>query len=148
MGLVNTIYKNSCYLRGWVCRLIPNHCCSILYMSYLVVRGIPFFCYFLQRVDTSSILFLIAVGAVPPLDRKVTLEYNYHFKYVYLIQNTQSYNSLQFASTFYTRIFCSLLLILNQTILTFFKKQMHIEAATMLSFTEEEFLKALEWGNP
>ena len=25
--------------------------------------------------------------------------------------------------------------------------QMHIEAAKMLSFTEEEFVKALEWGN-
>jgi phage I-like protein len=28
----------------------------------------------------------------------------------------------------------------------FFLKQMHIEAAKMLSFTEEEFMKALEWG--
>lgn len=28
-----------------------------------------------------------------------------------------------------------------------FYKQMHIEAAKMLSFTEEEFMKALEWGN-
>lgn len=29
----------------------------------------------------------------------------------------------------------------------FFLTQMHIEAAKMLSFTEEEFMKALDWGN-
>ena len=29
----------------------------------------------------------------------------------------------------------------------FFYFQMHIEAAKMLSFSEEEFVKALEWGS-
>lgn len=28
-----------------------------------------------------------------------------------------------------------------------FFKQMHIEAAKMLSFSEKEFMKALEWGS-
>lgn len=31
--------------------------------------------------------------------------------------------------------------------LTFYHLQMHIEAAKMLQFSEEEFVKALEWGS-
>lgn len=56
-----------------------------------------------------------------------------------------AYNLLAYYIGTFTDLLCSLVYSLDG--INFLKIQMHIEAAKMLSFTEEEFMKALDWGN-